>query len=236
MKILAEKRRKQQGGGWTGWLWGSSSAPSQGDGDGTMTEEERKGLYEILDYDEKAELAESFESSRESISTRLKVQLEQGSFNLKSSPHDGLKDIISLVFDSFEMGAVQRPENFEVALSLGNFRVFDGTTANTLYSQIVHVKDAVLHPNLSEVEPEKQPFFSLKYELKPLDDRADNALTVYLRSMEVIYQRGYVEAVVEFFRPPESQLQSVEALLVRNWPVVSLLSAYLSRRTLQGKP
>ncbi|KAI5124698.1 hypothetical protein M0805_004304 [Coniferiporia weirii] len=211
LKIVAQNRKKQQS--WGSWLWGSS-AETENKSIDTLTDEEKKGLYEILDYDEKAELVETFESSRESISTRVKIHLNQGSFRLKKSPHDGSSDIVSLVFDSFEMGGIQRRDNFETSLSLGNFRVFDGTTASTLYNQIVHVKESGERDSvLSENGLPQDAFFSLKYEYKPLDERADNGLTVYLRSMEIIYQRGYVEAIVDFFKPPESQLQSVEALL-----------------------
>jgi vacuolar protein sorting-associated protein 13A/C len=58
------------------------------------------------------------------------------------------------------------------------------------------------------------PFFFVKFENNPLDERADNALTVRMRHMEIIYHKGYVEAVYRFFKPPSSQLESVEALLV----------------------
>ncbi|KAK4050444.1 Vacuolar protein sorting-associated protein 13 [Microbotryomycetes sp. JL201] len=60
---------------------------------------------------------------------------------------------------------------------------------------------------------EVDPFFWLKFEHKPLDERADDALSVKLRHMEIIYSRGYVEAVARFFKPPESQLESVGALI-----------------------
>lgn len=59
----------------------------------------------------------------------------------------------------------------------------------------------------------QDPFFSLKFEHNPLDGRADNALAIRLRHMEIIYHRGYVEAIVAFFKPPESQLESVGALI-----------------------
>lgn len=60
---------------------------------------------------------------------------------------------------------------------------------------------------------DSQPFFSLKFEHQPLDKRADNALAVRLRHTEIVYHRGYVEAIVAFFKPPESQLESVGALM-----------------------
>lgn len=214
MHALEQQNKQSQS--WSSWLWGSSteSTPKSFD---SMTEEERKHFYEIIDYDDKADLEESFEASRDTISTKVKMHLKQGSFRLKKGPQEGSADIISVVFDSFEMGGVQRTDNFEAALSLGNFRVFDGTTANSAYNQIVHVKDGKLIKEseaLNDANAEHEPFFSAKYEYKPLDNRADNGLTVKLRSMEIIYQRSYVEAVVKFFKPPESQLLSVEALLV----------------------
>jgi len=60
----------------------------------------------------------------------------------------------------------------------------------------------------------EDPFFFVKFENNPLDERADTALTARMRHMEIIYHKGYVEAIFKFFRPPESQLGSVEALLV----------------------
>ncbi|GAA5969299.1 hypothetical protein JCM11641_007543 [Rhodosporidiobolus odoratus] len=60
---------------------------------------------------------------------------------------------------------------------------------------------------------QENPFFSLKFEHSPLDKRADNALAVRLRHTEIVYHRGYVEAIFGFFKPPESQLESVGALI-----------------------
>lgn len=212
IKIAQQKQKKQQG--WGTWLWGAGSS-TNGDSLESLTDEQKKGLYDILDYDEKAELAESFEASKEAVSAKVKMHLNQGSFQLKKSSQAGSSDIVSLVFDSFDLGGVQHPDNFEVSVSLGSFKVFDGTATNTLYKQIVHVKDTEDSEIIKKGKSGETYFFSAKYEYHPLDGRADNGLTVQMRSMEIIYQRTYVEAIVDFFRPPESQLLSVEALLVR---------------------
>jgi vacuolar protein sorting-associated protein 13A/C len=120
-------------------------------------------------------------------------------------------------------------DNFEAAVSLGGLRVYDGTTANSLYPQVVRVKDDVLdipgrensgsgtveqaaHEVGKESDPDN-PFFYLKFENKPLDRRADNALTVKMRSMEIIYHKSYVENIVRFFKPPESELELIGALI-----------------------
>jgi vacuolar protein sorting-associated protein 13A/C len=34
-----------------------------------------------------------------------------------------------------------------------------------------------------------------------------------MRHLEIIYHKQYVESVVQFFKPPESQLESIGALL-----------------------
>ncbi|KAL1410608.1 Vacuolar protein sorting-associated protein 13 [Vanrija albida] len=68
-------------------------------------------------------------------------------------------------------------------------------------------------PKAPATAPAADPFFSLEYEHNPLDGRADNAVTVKMRHLEIIYHRNYVEEVVAFFKPPASQLESINALL-----------------------
>lgn len=187
-----------------------------------MNEEQRKQLYEVLDYDEKSALAESFSAPNDALKLRVTSKLKKGSLGLRTDPHGEAKDIISIVFDVFRANFIQRPEGFDASISLGGFEVHDGTTKNSLYPQIVHVKEltgsptTVTNQNIlrkGSVNTE-DPFFYLNFEKAPLDERADTALTVRMRHMEIIYHRGIVEAVYEFFRPPASQLESVEALLV----------------------
>lgn len=120
-------------------------------------------------------------------------------------------------------------------MALGGFRVYDGTTSDSLYPQIVRVKDienvkgksrqtslnvegtegaiAELSDAVEESSGDADPFFVMEVEQNPLDGRADNAVMVKMRHLEIIYHKGYVEAVVQFFRPPESQLESIGALL-----------------------
>ncbi|KAL7343935.1 hypothetical protein BJY59DRAFT_711306 [Rhodotorula toruloides] len=75
------------------------------------------------------------------------------------------------------------------------------------------VEDEIARDGVGEWAMQENPFFSLKFEHNPLDKRADNALAVRLRHTEIVYHRGYVEAIFAFFQPPESQLESVGALI-----------------------
>ncbi|GLB36151.1 putative vacuolar protein sorting-associated protein [Lyophyllum shimeji] len=217
-KIESERKPEPAKQGWTSWLWGSSSSntaaqePAFG---GPMTDEQRKELYEVLDYDEKTALAQSFQVPRDSLKARVAAKLNKGSFALKSDPHIQSKEVISVNFDVFQADFIQRPDNFEASISLGGFGVFDGTTKDSLYSQIVRVKDKGI-PDTTMRIPEAttpDPFFFVKFEKSPLDERADSALTMRMRHMEIIYHKGYVEAIYKFLKPPASQLESVEALL-----------------------
>lgn len=225
MKIEEEKKKQQaQSGGWTNWLWGPSDTnKSQADPafGGPMTDEQRKQLYDVLDYDEKSALAQSFQAPRDALKARIAAKLDKGSFALRTGPGQ-TEEVISIIFDVFQANFVQRPDNFEASISLGDFGVFDGTTKNTLYHQIVQVKEnatssgrvetvVIEHKSVANLD---DPFFFVKFESNPLDERADSALTARMRHMEIIYHKGYVEAVYRFFKPPSSQLESVEALLV----------------------
>ncbi|KAG6842210.1 hypothetical protein C0991_000180 [Blastosporella zonata] len=201
---------------WTAWLWGSSSSkiseedPAFG---GIMTAEQRKELYDVLDYDERESLRESLQVPRDSLKARISAKLKKGSFALRSDSLGEAKEVILVVFDVFQADFLQRPDNFEASVSLGGFGVFDGTTPGTLYPQIVRVKDENSTMSIPQTQPPMEPFFFFKFEKTPLDERADSALTVRMRHMEIIYHKGYVEAVYEFLKPPSSQLESVEALL-----------------------
>ncbi|KAJ7786305.1 vacuolar protein sorting-associated protein 13 [Mycena metata] len=185
--------------GWGTWLWGSTPNTSQEDPafGGPMTEEQRKQLYDWPSH---------FHAPRETMKARIAAKLNKGSFALKSHPHgQPTKDVISIVFDAFQADVIQRPDNLDASVSLGGFGVFDGTTKNSLLAILIFRSRAV-------AKPTQEPFLFVKFEHKPLDERADNALTVRMRHMSIIYHKGYVEAVYKFFKPA-SQLESVEALL-----------------------
>ncbi|KAG7099216.1 hypothetical protein E1B28_001083 [Marasmius oreades] len=213
-KRLEEEKAKQkpQKQSWGSWLWGTSDKASEDDAGfgGPMTDEQRQQLYEVLDYDEKMAVTSSFQTPREFIKARIMANLKRGSFALKNGPRHQIKDVIAINFDMFQANVIQRPDNLEASLSLGGFSVFDGTTERSVHKQIVKVKDLGVAQASDDT---KEPFLFIKFENHPLDERADNALTVRMRHMEIIYHKGYVEAVYKFLKPPESHLESVEALL-----------------------
>lgn len=224
-RLEAERQQQEQKDkSWSSWLWGSTTSTQSDSTFGKpITTEQRKQLYEVLDYDEKAALADSLQAPSDSLKARISTQLRKGSMSLINEPHGRTVEMMSVVFDVFRAKFTQRPDNFEVSMSLESLEVSDRTTKGSIYPEVVQVKsDLCLQPkgsrsalSLSDIDVDPDAFFYLKYENNPLDRRADNALTVRMRHMEIIYHKGYIEAIYKFFKPPTSQLESVEALLVR---------------------
>ncbi|KAH8926014.1 hypothetical protein BT69DRAFT_1239533 [Atractiella rhizophila] len=217
------------GGGWWGYLTGSHSTnTSKGENlQPGLNDEQRQELYEVIDYDEASALTAAVDLPRDTLKARVKANLQRGSLALRRDPHGSNSDLIAISFNDFDSQIIQRPDNLEASLHLGGMEVRDGTVPNSVYKEIVRVKhegssapisrstseQMTLEPFMLEQKKSGSPFFSLWFEHKPLDDRADNSLTVRMREMEVIYHRGYIEEIFKFFRPPQSQLESVGALI-----------------------
>lgn len=217
--------------GWVAWAWGSKPKESEAEEEedqAEMTEEDRKKIYDAIDWDEKTAIAESVDLPRDTVKMQIDASLNTGSFALKRDPHGEVVEILSLYFDSFKAKVLQRPDSFAADVSLGGLRVNDGTTANSLFPQIVRVKDAPKVPfkRIEELEddetareagtadtPSEDPFFALQFEQNPLDESADLAVTAKLKGMEIIYSPEIVEGIVKFFKPPKNHMESIGALM-----------------------
>lgn len=60
---------------------------------------------------------------------------------------------------------------------------------------------------------ESNPLFSAVFENKPLLSSADHALTLKMRHLEIIYSAVLIDGIIEFFKPPSSKMESVNALI-----------------------
>jgi len=214
--------KQQQQQGWLAWAWGSrpQEPTKQGEMENTqITEEQRKELYEVIDWDEKTALAAEVDVPRDTIKLQVEASLSTGSFTLKQSPHENTRDLLSLHFDVFRAKALKRPDSFLLDLGLGGLRVNDGTTPKTVYTEIVRVKDAPKTKSqrrLSIAELERahdESFFEFQIEQNPLDGQGDIALTAKLRPLEIVWNPNVVVGVVDFFRPPDRHMESINALL-----------------------
>lgn len=215
---------------WSQWVWGGGQKAEEthSDDEGTtMTDEQRKELYAAIDFDEKKAITESVEVPRESIKLQLESSLRTGSFTLKRDPHGKSIEILSMMFDNFQAKALQRPDSFLADVSLGGLRINDGTTEGSLFPQIVNVKDMTseaVNKSIEKVsesaedrkakeEATADSLFHLIFEQNPLDESADSAVTVKLKSIEVIYNPQFIVQIAKFFQPPERHMESIGALL-----------------------
>ncbi|KXJ86769.1 hypothetical protein Micbo1qcDRAFT_218953 [Microdochium bolleyi] len=200
----------QQQQGWLSWVWGSKPTEQSTDAkeNTQMTEEQRKELYEAIDWDEKAALADAVDVPRETVKMEVNAILSTGSFTLRQSPHGTKTDLLSLHFDLFKAKALKRPDSFLADISLGGFRVNDGTTPDSLFKEIVRVKDAPDAENSSH-----ETFFDLQVEQNPLDGQGDFAVTAKLKPLEIVWNPNFVVGIVDFFKPPERHMESITALM-----------------------
>ena len=213
---------------WTQWAWGGGKKTEEThDEDTAMSDEQRKELYAAIDFDEKKAITESVDVPKESIKMQIESTLRTGSFTLKKDPHGKAVEILSMMFDNFQAKALRRPDSFLADLSLGGLRINDGTTEDSLFPQIVNAEDMTSDTanksieNISESAEDretkekatKDSLFHLIFEQNPLDGSADSALTMKLKSIEVIYNPRFIVQVAKFFQPPERHMESIGALL-----------------------
>ncbi|KAG8804872.1 hypothetical protein FRC17_005882, partial [Serendipita sp. 399] len=223
-KLEEEKRKEQEakgGGGWFGWIRGTSHQASTDEILGVqMNDQRRKELFDALEYDEKAATAAAFEPPKNSLKARIKARLQKGSLALRSGPTQSSTEVMSIVFHDVRAKAIQRPTSLDALVSLGDLHVYDSTTPHSQYPEIVKIKSddtptvaSIVHLPAMDEDESPNSLLMVKFEQSPLDERADNGLTVKLRPLEVVYHRGFVEALYNYFKPPETQMESVAALL-----------------------
>ncbi|KAI9888280.1 MAG: hypothetical protein M1814_000770 [Vezdaea aestivalis] len=222
--VTQKAQKAQQSQGWVSWIWGSGKQEQSKEDDTVMNDEQRKELYDAIEWDEKAAIAESVDLPKESIKLQIEASLKTGSFALKKDPHGSADNILDLLFDNFKTKVLQRPESFFADVRLGGLRVYDGSTEGSLFPQIVRVKDTP--PSILDSETQSaaemegkeiadlnDPFFDLQFENNPLDGGADTAVTAKMKSMEVIFNPNFVVEIVRFFKPPERHMESITALM-----------------------
>ncbi|EUC45840.1 hypothetical protein COCMIDRAFT_4977 [Bipolaris oryzae ATCC 44560] len=217
---------------WTSWVWGSKPEEQHEDDDTQMSEQQRKELYDAIDWDEKKAITESVDMPREYVKLEVNMSLRTGSFTLKRDPHGKANEILRLLFDSFSTQLLQRTDSTFVKVALEGMRLYDGTTEGSLFPQIITVKDAPPVPDDKRIEElnddespkdmegeddeeeeKEDPFFFLTFENNPLDGAADTNLTMNLKSMEFVYNPRFVVEVAKFFKPPERHMESIGALM-----------------------
>ncbi|KAH0254448.1 vacuolar protein sorting-associated protein 13, partial [Aureobasidium melanogenum] len=211
---------------WTSWVWGSKKTEEHPGDETQLTEEQRKELYDAIDFDEKKQIADAVDMPKEAIKLQVDMSLQEGSFTLKRDPHGKATEMLQLVFQGFDTKFLQRTDSMLAEVSLETMKLFDGTTEGNLFPQMLNIKNSIPDDKrIEEVkdddaaagdeedEPPLDPFFALTFENNPLDGHADTDLTVKLKAMEFVYNPKFVVEVANFFKPPERHMESIGALM-----------------------
>ncbi|TIA11816.1 vacuolar protein sorting-associated protein 13 [Aureobasidium pullulans] len=207
---------------WSSWVWGSKKTEEHPGDETQLTEEQRKELYDAIDFDEKKQIADAVDMPKEAIKLQVDMSLREGSFTLKRDPHGKAIEMLQLVFQGFDTKFLQRTDSMLAEVSLETMKLFDGTTEGNLFPQMLNIKQSISDDKrIEEVkdddeeddEPAVDPFFALTFENNPLDGHADTDLVVKLKGMEFVYNPKFVVEVANFFKPPERHMESIGALM-----------------------
>lgn len=210
---------QKSSGGWFGW-WGQKPEPTQapsdeGSLDLKLTDEQRKALYDTIDYNENQPL--DINIPRDRVTMEAFVTLKRAGISLK--PNKGAPALAEVVVEGCTAQYYQRPDSFLANFQLQELKVEDGT-AKTLYKHVVSVKH--VHSDLhhgetsltkTSLDPKSDPFFQVSFENNPLDGKADSALLAKLKSMTIFYNCYFIEEIIKFFKPPKIHLDTVGAIM-----------------------
>ncbi|KAK0305778.1 Vacuolar protein sorting-associated protein 13 [Friedmanniomyces endolithicus] len=232
-------KKPQPASTWGSYIWGGAAAKKQEEthDDSQMSEQQRKELYQAIDFDEKKSLTEAVDMPREAVKMQVDMNLKSGGVTLRRDPHGKKTDILRLLFDDFSTEFTQRTDSMLVNLSLGGMRLYDGSTEGNMFEQMLRVKDASPVPESERItelgdeekekfkdaktdaaakeedEDEGDPFFTMAFEQNPLDGHADSAVNLKLKAMEIVYNPNFVVQVTKFFKPPAQHNESIGALM-----------------------
>ncbi|CRK45662.1 hypothetical protein BN1723_016595, partial [Verticillium longisporum] len=123
---LKSKPAQPQQQGWLAWAWGSKPAEEQHsdmEENTQITEEQKRELYDAIDWDEKTALAESVDVPRDSVKIQVEASLSTGSFTLKKNHNGKLKDLISLHFDDEDV--LGKPRGVDAPYRIRNYTGFE---------------------------------------------------------------------------------------------------------------
>lgn len=225
---LKPKQVAKQAQGWISWAWSGSTAVSDQANDENatvMTDQQRKELYDAIDWDEKQSLSDGLDAPEDSVKLNISARLKKGSFTLKKSKFHDSENVLQLLFETFAAHFKQRPTSMFADIALESMRIIDGTTSDSLYREIVRVKD----DKISEISTEgdiahspvqgsedgdvNDPLFYASFESHPLSAIAQSEVVARLKALEIVYNVYCIETLLAFVKPPKSQMESITALM-----------------------
>ncbi|KAJ3391183.1 hypothetical protein HDU84_006397 [Entophlyctis sp. JEL0112] len=181
--------------GWIASWWGSSESQdsSANEENTVLSDDQMKQLMDTIDYDPDAVVLRA-DIPKDMVQIRVEWCLRKGSLSLSKENMKG--DFLSIVFDMLAATADILPTSVRGNVSLGGMTVKDGTTPGTQFETLIQ---AIQDKGVLSQGYEKQPFFSLEFEHNPLDERADEAITLKMLPLQVVINPESLNGVIDFF-------------------------------------
>ncbi|AMD21022.1 HEL259Cp [Eremothecium sinecaudum] len=203
-------QKTAQCGGWFSSWWGSSSNTNSSDDDLSITEEQKKELYDAIDFDENQRVLDAIDLPRDRVKMRITSLLNKGALVVKHRSKQ--YNLCEVIFGQCAAEFLQRPDSFVAKFELREMRIEDGSP-NTLYRHILSVSDYQKDRIGSRVSSATEPFFQVFFENNPLDESADTYLNIKLGSMLVFYHTNYLNELLKFFNPPKKHWDIITAIM-----------------------
>lgn len=184
------------------WLSTWWNSPTGKDNSLVMTAEQRRELYDAIEYDETKELKNSIDLPKDRVTMRISNLLKKGSFTImdRTKGHT----MCDFIFEDCATEFSSRPNSFIFKFELSSFLIEDGSP-RTLYKHLVS-------PRCHE-DKSNEPLLQLTFDSAPLDDLADSYLNLTFGSVFIYYHVHFINELVRFFNPPTKHWETVSALM-----------------------
>lgn len=209
------------GGGWFSSWWGGNKEDntkneisSERTLDISLTEEQRKALYDTIDFDENQDISNVIDIPRDRNTMEIYVTVKKAGISLK--PLKSEPALAEIAVEGCKTQFYQRKDSYLAKFQLEELKVEDGSE-KPLYKHIVSVKH--MHSNLHSDDhsisntTEREPFFLISFEDNPLDGSADSVMVAKLNSMTIFYNALFIDRVIKFFKPPKVHLDTIGAIM-----------------------
>jgi vacuolar protein sorting-associated protein 13A/C len=189
---------------WYNWITGTSQPKS------TETEnwnEQLKKLYDQFDFVEPDAIKTTYPNDFEMI--KVTMHLHTASLSLRNYNDSEMVEFLSAIFYNMRVDYIGYPNSFIASFNLEDLKVFDSAqnSSKKTPKELIYAKN---------IENEiKSDFFVLKYEFRPLDGRADNALTMRMRPLQVFVNPFVLSGLINYFSSGGESSESFNQLQVR---------------------
>ncbi|KAI8897799.1 hypothetical protein BC833DRAFT_643759 [Globomyces pollinis-pini] len=195
------KKAEPKTSSWYSYITGGTSATEEDEND--QYNQQLKRLYDSFEFDSVASGDENI--PQDSVQFRITAHLSSGSLTLRRFHGKDIMDLIVSKFENLRMETLLYPQTISIEMLMQHFAVSEPKQSKSKYRTLMEAKH---QPN----EDEPTDFLKLKFEYKPLDGRADNALAVRMLPLKIILNPQILNKVFEFFKPEKDEADSLSQL------------------------